>query len=91
MSISPGNSVTPGRSTRSAPAGTASPWRSTALIRPSTITTSGLSTYLPLATSSSRSALTATVFACAAAATVQTARAAATTLDTRMPIPARKP
>ena len=90
MSIRPGSRVTPGRSMRSAPAGTASPWRSTALIRPSTITTRGFSTYLPVATSSSRSALTATVRASAPAAIAQAARPAAATIATRMGTPALK-
>lgn len=67
MSIRPGSRVAPGRSTVAAPAGTASPFLPMAVIRPSVTMTSGLSTYFPAATSSSRAALTAVTSAALAA------------------------
>src|SRR5262245_35539656 len=76
MSIRPGNNVTPDRSIRVAPAGSASPCLPTCATRPSTITTCGRSCSLPLATSTSLSAMTTTVPACAALAPSATAPAA---------------
>src|SRR3954469_17592971 len=76
MSISPGSKVRPARSIRLAPAGTATcPWRPTAAMRPSVMTTRGLSISVPCSTSTIRSAVTATVSADAGAAAASAAAA----------------
>ena len=77
MSIRPGNRVAFGRSITLAPAGTVSPFLPTEVIRPSVTMTSGLSTYLPDATSNSRAALTAVTSAALAPPPTKSPMAAA--------------
>src|SRR5271167_4840302 len=77
MSIRPGSSVMPGKSTRRAPAGMAEPIVASAAIRPSVMVICGRSMLRPVSTSIMRSAVTTTVSANAGAAVQASAMMAA--------------